>query len=57
MDDIEADALMECIEILRAKVKQLERRCRRLEIDNGDYDEEQEEFDADGFGTGYADGP
>ena len=49
VDDIEADALMECIEILRTKVKQLERRCRRLEIDNGDYEEEQEAFDFDDY--------
>lgn len=49
MDDIESDALAECIEILRARVKQLERRCRRLEIDNGDYDEDQEPFNLDDY--------
>lgn len=42
MDNIESDTLMECIEILRAKVKKLEWRIRRLEVENGDYDEEGE---------------
>jgi predicted GNAT family N-acyltransferase len=44
VDEMSVDEFLDIVTDLRQRVKDLERRCRRLEIENGDYEEEQDDM-------------